>query len=62
MKIRAALACEASALLSRENVGLHGLRAGKVLVQIRATGSCGRLMGRDVALARQRQRQRQRPA
>lgn len=54
MKTRAAVACKARALLSTENVGMHGLRASKVLVQTKATGSGGHSMGCDVALARPR--------
>ena len=54
MKTRAAVACEASALLSIENVGLHGLRASKVPVQIKASCVCGQSMGRGIALARLR--------
>ena len=54
MKTRAAVACEASALLSIDNADLHGLRPSKVPVQSKATCVCGQSMGRDIALARPR--------
>ena len=40
MKVRAAVAHKAAAPLSIETVDLDGLRAGEVLVEIKATGVC----------------------